>query len=246
MCVEVSERSSRLPCARGAVTPKGFRGATEGLYPRQSRAFAPSVAPNLRTARERPRLPLRRGLACRIKDLCGKTEGEIHRVSAKTEKYRWEQGRMVTYVLALCLTIHLCKRYHWSRIQPLSHVVLILNRRASSLCTGELRTALRQRGARLHRSAQRRLALSLPQSFCAASGAKIQLPPQREPRRLPPHATDFHLAGAENRAPFTHGRAEENPLSHLSPRSGGKCQLPLQARGAKWVAPPFHSAGGAA
>ena len=130
MCVEVSERSSRLPCARGAVTPKGFRGATEGLYPRQSRAFAPSVAPNLRTARERPRLPLRRELACRIKDLCGKTEGEIHRVSAKTEKYRWEQGRMVTYVLALCLTIHLCKRYHWSRIQPLSHVVLILNRRA--------------------------------------------------------------------------------------------------------------------
>ena len=35
-------------------------------------------------------------------------------------------------------------------------------------------------------------------------------------------------------APFTHGKAAEDPLSHLSPRSGGKCQLPLKSRGAKW------------
>ena len=122
--------------------------------------------------------------------------------------------------------------------------------------TGEsVYTALRQRSARLHRSAQRTRALSLPQSFCAASGAKIQLPPQREPRRLPPHSTEFTSEVAEGAAAprtdlvctqYTHSKAAEDPLSHLPPRSGGKCQLPLQARGAKWVAPPFHSAGGAA
>ena len=85
---------------------------------------------------------------------------------------------------------------------------------ASSPCTGEPRTVLRQRGAYLSLSSQRRLALSLPQSFCAASGAKIQLPPQREPRRLPPHGAEFASAGAENRAPFTHSRADKDPLSH--------------------------------
>ena len=53
----------------------------------------------------------------------------------------------------------------------------------------------------------------------------------------------FHSAGAENCAPFTHGKAEEDPLSHLLPRSGGKCQLPLQARGAKVAATDFHSVG---
>ena len=38
---------------------------------------------NLCTARERPRLPLRREVDACIKDLSRQTEGEIHRVCAK-------------------------------------------------------------------------------------------------------------------------------------------------------------------
>ena len=65
--------------------------------------------------------------------------------------------------------------------------------------TGEPRTALRQRTARLHRSAHRGRALSLPQSFCAAKRRKNPAPSSE---------------GAENRPPFTHSNADNNPLSH--------------------------------
>ena len=41
-------------------------------------------SPFQRTARERPRLPLRREVDACIKDLSRQTEGEIHRVCAKT------------------------------------------------------------------------------------------------------------------------------------------------------------------
>ena len=46
-------------------------------------------------------------------------------------------------------------------------------------------------GARLHFGANSGLALSLPQSRCFNPFSPRQLPPQREPRRLPPQATEF-------------------------------------------------------
>ena len=48
-------------------------------------------------------------------------------------------------------------------------------------------------GARLHLGANSRLALSLPQSRCFNPFSPRQLPPQREPRRLPPQPTDLAL-----------------------------------------------------
>ena len=46
-------------------------------------------------------------------------------------------------------------------------------------------------GACLHLSVSSNLALSLPQSRCFNPFSPRQLPPQREPRRLPPQSTDF-------------------------------------------------------
>ena len=115
------------------------------------------------------------------------TKGEIHRVSAKAVKYRREQGSIVTYVLVLYLTVHLCKRPTLSRIQPLSHATKSFGR-ASSPCTGEPRTrsdTSPHTYTSAHRTAARYLSLSL---FAPLCGAKIQLPPQREPRALPRRA----------------------------------------------------------
>ena len=47
--------------------------------------------------------------------------------------------------------------------------------------------------ARLHLGANSDLALSLPQSRCFNPFSPRQLPPQREPRRLPPQGTDLAL-----------------------------------------------------
>ena len=55
-------------------------------------------------------------------------------------------------------------------------------------------------GARLHLRANSDLALSLPQSRCFNPFSPRQLPPQREPRRLPPRATDSVHRGAEKRS----------------------------------------------
>ena len=55
-------------------------------------------------------------------------------------------------------------------------------------------------GARLHLGANSRLAVSLPQSRCFNPFSPRQLPPQREPRRLPPRATDLVHRGAEKRS----------------------------------------------
>ena len=46
-------------------------------------------------------------------------------------------------------------------------------------------------GARLNLGANSGLAVSLPQSRCFNPFSPRQLPPQREPRRLPPQTTDF-------------------------------------------------------
>ena len=45
-------------------------------------------------------------------------------------------------------------------------------------------------GVRLHLGANSRLAVSLPQSRCFNPFSPRQLPPQREPRRLPPQSTE--------------------------------------------------------
>ena len=55
-------------------------------------------------------------------------------------------------------------------------------------------------GVRLHLGANSDLALSLPQSRCFNPFSPRQLPPQREPRRLPPRATDSVHRGAEKRS----------------------------------------------
>ena len=46
-----------------------------------------------RTARERPRLPLRREVDACIKDLSRQTEGEIHRVCAKSPDIGKRKGK---------------------------------------------------------------------------------------------------------------------------------------------------------
>ena len=48
-------------------------------------------------------------------------------------------------------------------------------------------------GARLFLGANSRLAFSLPQSRCFNPFSPRQLPPQREPRRLPPQVAEFTL-----------------------------------------------------
>ena len=83
-----------------------------------------------------------------------------------------------------------------------------------------------------------------PSFLCRQAAKEIHLPRQRKVL----HSTAAVRKGAPTaqRTPtpqrteqactqYTHGRAEKDPLSHLSPRSGGKCQLPLQVRGAEWV-----------
>ena len=75
-------------------------------------------------------------------------------------------------------------------------------------------------GARLNLGANSRLALSLPQSRCFNPFSPRQLPPQREPRRLPPQATEL-----QRRVP------------RLSPPLAG-CPHPSRCSAARSTAPP--------
>ena len=75
-------------------------------------------------------------------------------------------------------------------------------------------------GARLHLGANSRLAVSLPQSRCFNPFSPRQLPPQREPRRLPPQATEL-----QRRVP------------RLSPPLAG-CPHPSRCSAARSTAPP--------